>query len=45
MSVAAVFGMLSAVLASTIESLGNFYAAARISEAPPPPVHAVNRGK
>ena len=43
-STSAVFGMLSGVLASMIESLGDYYAAARLSGAPPPPVHAINRG-
>lgn len=27
-----------------LESLGDYYAAADISEIPPPPVHAINRG-
>ncbi|KAL5007387.1 hypothetical protein ScPMuIL_016193 [Solemya velum] len=43
-SVSAVFGMLAGVLASMIESVGDYYACARLSGAPPPPVHAVNRG-
>ena len=41
----AIFGMLSGVIASMIESLGDYYAAARLSNAPPPPVSAINRGK
>ena len=41
---ASVFGMLAGVLASMIESVGDYYACARLSGAPPPPVHAVNRG-
>ena len=44
-SVAAVFGMLSGVLAGMIESIGDYYACARLSGAPPPPVHAINRGE
>ncbi|GCC39040.1 hypothetical protein chiPu_0023105, partial [Chiloscyllium punctatum] len=36
--------MLSAVVASIIESIGDYYACARLSCAPPPPVHAINRG-
>ena len=36
--------MLPGVLASMIESIGDYYACARISEAPPPPNHAINRG-
>ena len=36
--------MFAGVLASAIESVGDYYACARLSGAPPPPVHAVNRG-
>lgn len=43
-TVAGVFGMLAGVLASMIESVGDYYAAARLSGAPPPPTHAINRG-
>ena len=43
-TVAAVFGMLAGILASMIESIGDYYACARLSGAPPPPVHAMNRG-
>lgn len=43
-SFAGVFGMLAGVLASMMESVGDYYACARLSGAPPPPVHAVNRG-
>ena len=43
-SAAGVFGMLAGVLASAIESVGDYYACARLSGAPPPPVHAINRG-
>ncbi|KAJ8285957.1 hypothetical protein GJAV_G00032900 [Gymnothorax javanicus] len=41
---AGVIGMLSAVVASIIESIGDYYACARLSCAPPPPIHAINRG-
>uniref|UniRef100_A0A3P8ZRY3 Solute carrier family 23 member 2 n=1 Tax=Esox lucius TaxID=8010 RepID=A0A3P8ZRY3_ESOLU len=41
---AGVIGMFSAVVASIIESIGDYYACARLSCAPPPPVHAINRG-
>ena len=41
---AGVFGMLAAVLSSMIESIGDYYACARMSGAPPPPAHAINRG-
>ena len=43
-SPASVFGMLAGVLASMIESVGDYYACARLSGAPPPPRHAINRG-
>jgi len=43
-SVAGVFGMLAGVLASIIDSVGDYYACARISGAQPPPKHAINRG-
>ncbi|XP_020787392.1 solute carrier family 23 member 2 isoform X2 [Boleophthalmus pectinirostris] len=41
---AGVIGMMSAVVASIIESIGDYYACARLSLAPPPPIHAINRG-
>lgn len=40
---AAVLGMFSATLAGIIESIGDYYACARLAGAPPPPVHAINR--
>jgi len=43
-SVAAVFALLSGILATTVESVGDYYACAKLSGAPPPPLHAVNRG-
>ena len=43
-SVAGVFGMLAGVLAGMMESIGDYYACARLAGAPPPPTHAVNRG-
>merc|ERR1719150_957755 len=43
-SAAGVFGMVAGVLASAIESVGDYYACARLSGAPPPPDHAINRG-
>ncbi|XP_068231688.1 solute carrier family 23 member 2-like isoform X2 [Palaemon carinicauda] len=43
-SVAAVFGIFAGILASIIESIGDYYACAKLSGAKPPPVHAVNRG-
>merc|ERR1719228_2123519 len=43
-SVEGVLGMLAGVTASAIESVGDYYACARLSGAPPPPPHAINRG-
>ncbi|XP_078512623.1 solute carrier family 23 member 1-like [Lissotriton helveticus] len=43
-SLSSVLGMISGVLASTVESIGDYYACARLSGAPPPPTHALNRG-
>ena len=43
-SAAGVVGMLAGVLASMMESLGDYYACARLAGAPPPPTHAINRG-
>ena len=36
--------MLAGVIAGVIESIGDYYACARLSGAPPPPPHAINRG-
>lgn len=44
LSVAGILGMIAGILASMVESIGDYYACARISGAPPPPEHAVNRG-
>ena len=44
-STAGVFGMLAGVLSGMIESIGDYYACARLAGAPPPPTHAINRGK
>lgn len=43
-SVSSVLGMMAGILASTMESIGDYYACARLSGAPPPPNHAINRG-
>jgi len=43
-SVEGVVGMMAGVLASAIESVGDYYACARLAGAPPPPSHAVSRG-
>ena len=36
--------MCAAVIASVVESIGDYYACARMAGAPPPPSHAINRG-
>ncbi|GFY55649.1 hypothetical protein TNIN_424321 [Trichonephila inaurata madagascariensis] len=43
-TLAAILGMLSGTLASIIESVGDYYACARLSGADSPPKHAINRG-
>ena len=43
-SVGGVFGMFAGVIASAMESIGDYYACARLANARPPPVHAINRG-
>ena len=36
--------MMAATITSIIESVGDYYACARISGVPQPPAHAINRG-
>ncbi|XP_047739598.1 solute carrier family 23 member 1 [Hyalella azteca] len=43
-TLAGTVGVLAGVLASIVESIGDYYACARIAGAPPPPPHAINRG-
>ncbi|XP_028647366.1 xan_ur_permease domain-containing protein [Erpetoichthys calabaricus] len=43
-SAAGVFGILAGVVSSMVESVGDYHACARLSGAPPPPKHAINRG-
>ncbi|MED6294663.1 hypothetical protein CHARACLAT_023444, partial [Characodon lateralis] len=43
-TVAGVLGMLSATMVGIVESIGDYYACARLSGATPPPIHAINRG-
>ncbi|XP_061180524.1 solute carrier family 23 member 2-like [Saccostrea echinata] len=43
-SAAGYVGMLAATLSSVIESIGDYFACARLSGAQPPPIHALNRG-
>lgn len=42
-TVAGVLGMFSATLSGIVESIGDYYACARLAGAPTPPVHAINR--
>lgn len=42
-TLAGVLGMFSATLAGIVESIGDYYACARLAGASPPPVHAINR--
>ena len=39
-----VLGLIAGVVSSAVESVGDYYACARMSGAPQPPSHAVNRG-
>lgn len=43
-SLAAVFGIMAGIICSMAESVGDYYACARLSGAPHPPKHAINRG-
>lgn len=43
-SVTSILGMLAAAFTGMIESVSDYYAAARLSGAPPPPRSALNRG-
>jgi len=43
-SVACMCGLMAGLIATTVESVGDYIACANLSGAPPPPVHAVNRG-
>ncbi|XP_027595029.1 solute carrier family 23 member 1-like [Pipra filicauda] len=43
-SLAGIFGILAGVISSMLESVGDYYACARLSRAPPPPKHAISRG-
>jgi len=43
-SIAAVCALLSGILATTVESVGDYHACAKLAGTPPPPLHAVNRG-
>ena len=41
---ATIIGMFAGVISSMLESIGDYFACARISGAPAPPKHAINRG-
>ncbi|KAK3105755.1 hypothetical protein FSP39_004949 [Pinctada imbricata] len=43
-SAAGYVGMLAATISSMMESIGDYFAAGRLSHAPLPPAHALNRG-
>lgn len=43
-SLAGIFGILAGVMSSMLESVGDYYACARLCGAPPPPEHAISRG-
>ena len=39
-----VYGSLFVISAAMGQEIANYYACARVSQVPPPPLHAVNRG-
>ncbi|XP_029351830.1 solute carrier family 23 member 1-like isoform X2 [Echeneis naucrates] len=43
-NLAAVLGLTAGIMCSILESVGDYYACARLSGAPPPPSHAISRG-
>ncbi|XP_069977609.1 solute carrier family 23 member 2 [Penaeus vannamei] len=43
-SVAGVVGVMAGVISSIVESIGDYFACARVANVPPPPTHALNRG-
>ena len=43
-SLSAVCAILSGIIATTVESVGDYHACAKLAGSPPPPLHAVNRG-
>lgn len=43
-SLAGIFGIIAGVISSMLESVGDYYACARLCGAPPPPKHAISRG-
>lgn len=43
-SLAGVIGLMAGVICSILESVGDYYACAKLAGAPPPPQHAISRG-
>lgn len=43
-SLAGVLGLMGGIVCSMAESVGDYHACAKLSGAPPPPKHAINRG-
>ncbi|KAM3603143.1 uncharacterized protein V6R79_017231 [Siganus canaliculatus] len=43
-NLAGVIGIMAGIICSMAESVGDYYACAKLSGAPPPPKHAINRG-
>ncbi|KAM9840287.1 solute carrier family 23 member 1-like [Aulostomus maculatus] len=43
-SLAGVIGLMCGIICSMIESVGDYHSCAKLSGAPPPPTHAINRG-
>lgn len=43
-SLAGFFGIIAGLISSMLESIGDYYACARLVGVPPPPKHAINRG-
>uniref|UniRef100_A0A3Q4AMP1 Solute carrier family 23 member 1 n=1 Tax=Mola mola TaxID=94237 RepID=A0A3Q4AMP1_MOLML len=43
-SLAGVLGLMAGIMCSMAESVGDYHACAKLSGAPPPPKHAINRG-
>ncbi|XP_019712019.1 solute carrier family 23 member 1-like isoform X2 [Hippocampus comes] len=43
-NLAGIIGMMAGIVCSMAESVGDYHACAKLSGAPPPPKHAINRG-
>ena len=41
--ISGVLGLIAGVVSSAVESVGDYYACARMAGAPQPPSHAINR--